>query len=73
VIDAAELAVATTVAMVETLAQPVGVVLVGDISHANSHDSTTLAKWGPFDRLLEAIEKADESRRRTSGGNGGPA
>jgi uncharacterized membrane protein (UPF0127 family) len=72
VIDATEPTVAATVAMVETLAQPVGVVLVGDASDSNAHDRATLAKWGPFDGLLAAIEEADE-RRRGRGGNRGPA
>jgi uncharacterized protein len=65
VIDASQLAtpVATaTVATVEALARPVGVVLVADEARSGLSNRPVLAKWGPFEELVEAIERADEHR-----------
>jgi uncharacterized membrane protein (UPF0127 family)/CheY-like chemotaxis protein len=62
VIDASEPAVAATVAMVDTLAQPVGLVLVGELADTRPDGPSILAKWGPFEGLLAAIEQADARR-----------
>jgi uncharacterized protein len=65
VIDASQLAapVATAmVATVEALARPIGVVLVADEARSGLSNRPVLAKWGPFEELVEAIERADEHR-----------
>ena len=62
VIDASRSSGAATVATVETLARPVGVVLITDDTHPEMSDALTLAKWGPFEDLVAAIELADERR-----------
>jgi hypothetical protein len=64
VIDAGPMltAAARTVAAVEALSPPVGVVLVADDAEAGLHEMTVLAKWGPFEEFFAAIEKADQSR-----------
>jgi uncharacterized protein len=65
VIDASQLAapVATAmVATVEALARPIGVVLVADEARSGLSNRPVLAKWGPFEELVEAIEQADEHR-----------
>lgn len=71
VIDSSQLpSTATTVAVatIETLARPVGVVLVADEAQAAAPAPTgppgppVLAKWGPFEELFEAIELVDEHR-----------
>jgi hypothetical protein len=59
VIDATELAPGDTVAAVKTLARPLGVVLVSDDAGSLPQEPPVLAKWGPFDDLLTAIERAD--------------
>jgi uncharacterized membrane protein (UPF0127 family) len=51
-----------TVATVEALARPVGVVLVTDEPRSGAPDRTVFAKWGPFGDLVAAIELADERR-----------
>lgn len=51
-----------TVAMVEALARPVGVVLIAAEAHPEMPDPPVLAKWGPFGDLLAAIERANERR-----------
>jgi uncharacterized membrane protein (UPF0127 family)/CheY-like chemotaxis protein len=50
-----------TVAEVRALARPVGVVVV-DESVTSESGSPVLAKWGPFESLYAAIERADRSR-----------
>jgi hypothetical protein len=62
VIDTGELQVAATRATVDTLACPVGVVLVGDETTPSPSDAVAMAKWGPFGELVEAIERADRHR-----------
>lgn len=62
VIDTGELPVAATLATVDALAHPVGIVLVGDETTPSLSDATTMAKWGPFGELVEAIERADQHR-----------
>jgi hypothetical protein len=59
VIDAGESPSTAAVAAVQTLAQPVGLVLVADELPEPSQDPPTLPKWGPFGDLLAAIEQAD--------------
>jgi uncharacterized membrane protein (UPF0127 family) len=58
-IDATELAPAVTVAAAEALARPLGVVVVSEDAGSPPQDPPVLAKWGPFDDLLAAIERAD--------------
>jgi uncharacterized membrane protein (UPF0127 family) len=62
VVDIGESPVAATLATVDTLARPVGVVLVADETSPSLHDAAAMAKWGPFGELVEAIERADEHR-----------
>jgi uncharacterized membrane protein (UPF0127 family) len=70
VIDASEPPAACAVATVQTLAQPVGLVLVSEDGEDVGHEPPALPKWGPFEELLQAIEGADV--RDVSGGpNGG--
>jgi uncharacterized protein len=60
-IDASKLPVPATVAKVEALTRPVGVVLVADEARPGA-GQPVLAKWGPFEDLAAAIERADERR-----------
>jgi uncharacterized protein len=65
VIDASQLATAVataTVATVEALARPVGVITVADEASSGPSDAPVLAKWGTFEDLVEAIERADQRR-----------
>jgi uncharacterized membrane protein (UPF0127 family) len=62
-IDASKLPAPATVAKVQTLARPVGIVLVADEARPGA-DQPVLAKWGPFEDLAAAIERADERRGR---------
>jgi len=62
VIDIGELPVAPTLATVDGLGRPVGVVLVGDESSPCLSDAAVMTKWGPFGELVEAIERADQHR-----------
>jgi uncharacterized membrane protein (UPF0127 family)/CheY-like chemotaxis protein len=52
---------ASMAATVETLARPVGVVLVAD-ERTSVGGQGTLAKWGSFGELVTAIELAEERR-----------
>jgi hypothetical protein len=70
VIDASEPPAACAVATVQTLAQPVGLVLVSEDAEGVWHEPPALPKWGPFEELLEAIEGADV-RDLSGGPNGG--
>ena len=54
------------IAKLETLDRPVGVVLVADDGTRGS-DATKVAKWGPFDQMIDAIERADERRGAWAG------
>lgn len=51
------------VAAVDALARPVGVVYVADDASPKISSGDAMAKWGPFDDFVEAIELADERRR----------
>jgi hypothetical protein len=62
VIDASELPAAATVTKLETLGWPVGVVLVADEGRSGHSDPPMLAKWGPFEDFVEAIECANQRR-----------
>jgi uncharacterized membrane protein (UPF0127 family)/CheY-like chemotaxis protein len=57
-----------TVATVEALERPVGVVLVADQVGAAMPDLPVVAKWGPFADLLAAIEATAERSRGVGGG-----
>jgi uncharacterized membrane protein (UPF0127 family) len=67
VIDASGLSTTAT-ATVQEHARPVGVVVVNDGHGSEMDDPAVLAKWGPFEDLLSAIERAGQ-RRRTGGGD----
>lgn len=60
-IDVGKLSAPATVAKVQALTRPVGVVLVADEPRPGA-DRPVLAKWGPFGDLAAAIERADERR-----------
>jgi uncharacterized membrane protein (UPF0127 family) len=60
VVDDTHSPAAATVATVEALERPVGVVLVADEVGTAMPDLPVVAKWGPFGDLLAAIEAADE-------------
>jgi uncharacterized protein len=67
VIDTAHPLAAATVATVEELGRPIGVVLIADEAGAEEASSWSagrpvLAKWGPFEELVAAIERADQRR-----------
>lgn len=62
VIDIGELPPAATLATVDALARPVGVVLVGDETSPELSGAAAMTKWGPFGELVEAIERADQHR-----------
>jgi uncharacterized membrane protein (UPF0127 family) len=51
------------VAALDALARPVGVVYVADDASPKISSGAVMAKWGPFDDFVEAIELADERRR----------
>jgi uncharacterized membrane protein (UPF0127 family)/CheY-like chemotaxis protein len=53
---------AAVFAAVNALRQPIGVVVVADEAGLMRCDPPVLAKWGPFEELLAAIERADEQR-----------
>lgn len=54
---------AQTLAADGAMAQPVGVVIVGEVADL-PRSPAVLAKWGPFEDLFAAIEKADQVRGR---------
>jgi CheY-like chemotaxis protein len=53
--------------------RPLGVVLVDDdpVGVREPNGAQLIAKWGPVDRLYEAIEAADATRLRAGSGGGG--
>jgi uncharacterized membrane protein (UPF0127 family) len=51
------------VAALDTLARPVGILYVADDASPKIASGAAMAKWGPFDDFVEAIELADERRR----------
>lgn len=51
------------VAALDALARAVGVVYVADDASPKTSSGEAMAKWGPFDDFVEAIELADERRR----------
>ena len=59
-------AAARTVAMIEALDPPIGVVLVAEEAEQGLRHLPVLAKWGPFDDVYAAVEKADRDRGRRS-------
>lgn len=59
-------AAARTVAMIEALDPPVGVVLVADEAEQGLHHLPVLAKWGPFDEIYAAVENAERERGHRS-------
>jgi uncharacterized protein len=61
VIDVEGAGAAATLASVEAIPRPTGVVLVADEDKPGM-EATVLAKWGPFADLMTAIELADERR-----------
>src|SRR5262245_10159290 len=57
-----------TVAALGGLARPVGVVVVSEIGPFRGQRATVVPKWGPFEDLFMAIERADEARGSRRGG-----
>jgi uncharacterized protein len=66
-LDDSQSLAAATVATVEALERPVGVVLVADEVGTAMPDLPVVAKWGPFGDLLAAVEAADERTRGVRG------
>jgi uncharacterized membrane protein (UPF0127 family)/CheY-like chemotaxis protein len=62
ILDAEDARLAATVSVVEGLLPPVGVVLVAESGREQEAGTATFAKFGPFDELMQAIERADEFR-----------
>lgn len=62
ILEADEPRFAATVATVEAIVPPVGVVLVAEIARDELGGRPVFAKWGPFEQLMQAIERADELR-----------
>ncbi len=62
ILDSEDARLAATVSLVQELLPPVGVVLVAENGCAQEVGAPTFAKFGPFDELMQAIERADESR-----------
>jgi uncharacterized protein len=62
-IDTTEPAAAAAVTTVKELGRPPGMVIVSDEDDSRQCEAPTFAKWGPFDDLLAAIERADESHK----------
>ena len=68
VLDASADGAAASVGALEALSRRVGIVVVSDGSAAlGERLMETMAKWGPFDDLLAAIERANESRKPLGG------
>jgi hypothetical protein len=65
VVDAGEMpsAAALTMTTVGALARPVGVVVV-DGGESDEPNTPAVQKWGPFEDLFNAIERADRNRGR---------
>lgn len=66
-LDDSQSLAAATVATVEALERPVGIVLVADEVGTATPELSVVAKWGPFGDLLAAIEAADERTRGVGG------
>jgi len=60
----------STAAAVGELPRSVGVVLVSDVGPFRGARASVLPKWGPFEDLFMAIERADEKRRGREARNG---
>ncbi len=56
---------AKVIAMLEELERPVGTLLVADQPRPADLRTPVVAKWGPFQELLEAIEGAERYQRVT--------
>lgn len=69
VLDAGQLLTeaARTVARLEAMTPPVGVVLVADEAELGLNHLTVLAKWGPFEDIFAAIQRAERQRGHRSG------
>lgn len=63
-IDDSQSPAAATVAAVEALRRPIGVVLVAEEARRAPSDDRVLAKWGPFGDIVAAVELADAHRER---------
>ena len=59
-------AAAQTVAAIEALVPPVGVVLVADDAQGGLDHLRVLAKWGPFEQIAAAVDAAGRTRRQRS-------
>jgi uncharacterized membrane protein (UPF0127 family) len=68
VIDTGKLAAALSIATADGAGPRPGVVLVAEEAHSDPGDPLLIPKWGPFEELMAAIERAD--RRRETRRNG---
>jgi DNA-binding NtrC family response regulator len=55
-------AAARMTAAVEALSRPVGIVVVGEEAHNNLLKLQAITKWGPFEKLFEAVKQSYEER-----------
>jgi hypothetical protein len=62
IVDVDEPRLAAVVATAGALVPPVAVVLVAEAAGQELLDRPAFAKWGPFEGLMRAIERADEHR-----------
>jgi uncharacterized membrane protein (UPF0127 family)/CheY-like chemotaxis protein len=62
IVDVDEPRLGAIVATAEALVPPVAVVLVAETFGQELLDRPAFAKWGPFEGLMQAIERADELR-----------
>lgn len=63
VVDVTRFTASSVLGPLETLEPPVGVVLVADDARAGRTYPVTLSKWGPFEDVFEAIERAGQRSR----------
>jgi uncharacterized protein len=61
IVDVEEPRLAAVVATAEALVPPVALVLVAEAPGHELQGRRAFAKWGPFDGLMQAIERADEA------------
>jgi hypothetical protein len=62
IVDADARQADAAIAAVEALVPPIGLLLVAEDAASQPMGRPTFSKWGPFDELMPAIERADELR-----------
>jgi uncharacterized protein len=62
IVDADARQAGAAIAAVEALVPPIGLLLVADDAAGEPMGRQTFSKWGPFDELMPAIERAAELR-----------